>query len=53
MKDAERIADLLRGGLIIGSLIQEWKERELCGQVKYRPSLIHQLVQVTKRIQKC
>ena len=52
VKDAEWIAELLRHGLVRGSVIPERGRRELRELVRYRASLIQQRAQVVLRIQK-
>jgi transposase len=52
VKDAEWIADLLRHGLVRGSVIRDRPQRELRELVRYRRSLIQQRSQVINRMQK-
>ena len=52
VKDAEWIADLLRHGLLQGSYIPDWPQRELRELVRSRRNLIQQRAQVVNRIQK-
>jgi transposase len=52
VKDAEWLADLLRHGLIRGSVIPDRPRRELRELVRYRVGLIRQRAQVIHRIHK-
>lgn len=52
VKDAEWIADLLRHGLLRGSLIPDRAQRELRELTRYRRGLIQQRADVVNRIQK-
>jgi transposase len=52
VKYAEWIADLLRHGLVRGSVIRDRPQRELRELVRYRRSLIQQRSQVINRMQK-
>lgn len=52
VKDAEWIADLLRHGLLRGSVIPDRRWRELRELVRYRISLVRQRSQVVQRVQK-
>lgn len=52
VKDAEWIADLLRHGLLRGSVIPERAWRELQELVRYRTCLVRERSQVVQRIQK-
>ncbi len=52
VKDAEWIADLLRHGLVRGSVVRDRPQRELRELVRYRRSLIQQRSQVINRMQK-
>jgi transposase len=52
VKDAEWLADLLRHGLIRGSVIPDRARRELRELIRYRVGLIRQRAQVVHRIHK-
>jgi transposase len=52
VKDAAWLADLLRHGLVQGSVIPDRPRRELRELVRYRTGLIRQRAQVGQRIQK-
>ena len=52
VKDAEWIAELLRHGLLRGSLIPDRPQRELRELARYRRSLIRQRAQIVNRMQK-
>ncbi len=52
VKDASRLADLLRHGLVRGSFIPPLPQRGLCDLIRQRTTLIRERASVSNRLQK-